>query len=104
MPIYEYRCEKCGKEFEAWQRISDDPIENCSECGGTAKKLISQSTFVLKGSGWYVTDYGNRSSAAAACKTSNSSSNPTSKSTCTDTDTTKSSTTSSASTTASTES
>ncbi|MDR3604270.1 MAG: zinc ribbon domain-containing protein [Syntrophaceae bacterium] len=102
MPIYEYRCEKCGKEFEAWQRISDDPIENCSECGGTARKLISQSTFVLKGSGWYVTDYGNRSSAAAAGKTSSPSSNPPSKSTCADT--TNSSTTSSASTTASTKS
>jgi putative FmdB family regulatory protein len=102
MPIYEYRCEKCGKEFEAWQRISDDPIGNCSECGGTARKLISQSTFVLKGSGWYVTDYGNRSSAAATGKTSSPSSNPPSKSTCADT--TNSSTTSSASTTASTES
>jgi putative FmdB family regulatory protein len=73
MPIYEYHCEKCGKEFEAWQRISDDPIDKCSECGGQARKLISQSTFVLKGSGWYVTDYGNRSSASAASRTSDSS-------------------------------
>ena len=46
MPIYEYCCEKCGKEFEAWQRMSDDPIEKCSMCGGRARKLISQSTFV----------------------------------------------------------
>ncbi len=99
MPIYEYRCEKCGKEFEAWQRISDEPIENCSECGGAARKLISQSTFVLKGSGWYVTDYGNRSSAAAASKTNSSSGNSTSETT--SADTTNSSTTSSASTTAS---
>jgi putative FmdB family regulatory protein len=68
MPVYEYRCEKCGKEFEAWQRISDDPIESCSECGGRASKLISQSTFVLKGSGWYVTDYGTRSTASSAGK------------------------------------
>ena len=70
MPVYEYRCEKCGKEFEAWQRISDDPIESCSECGGRASKLISQSTFVLKGSGWYVTDYGTRSTASSAGKAS----------------------------------
>ncbi len=66
MPVYEYRCEKCGKEFEAWQRISDDPIESCSECGGRASKLISQSTFVLKGSGWYVTDYGTRSTSSSS--------------------------------------
>lgn len=72
MPVYEYRCDKCGKEFEAWQRISDDPIEVCSECGGRAKKLISQSTFVLKGSGWYVTDYGTRSTASSAGKTNHS--------------------------------
>jgi len=73
MPIYEYHCEKCGKEFEAWQRISDDPIEKCSECGGQARKLISQSTFVLKGSGWYVTDYGTRSTASSAGRASDSS-------------------------------
>jgi len=102
MPIYEYRCEKCGKEFEAWQRMSDDPIDNCSECGGRARKLISQSTFVLKGSGWYVTDYGNRSTASAACKTSSSTSNSTSTST--SADTSSSSTTSAASTTASSDS
>ncbi|MFH0959490.1 MAG: zinc ribbon domain-containing protein [Pseudomonadota bacterium] len=70
MPVYEYRCEKCGNEFEAWQRISDAPIECCSECGGKASKLISQSTFVLKGSGWYATDYGTRSSASSAGKSS----------------------------------
>lgn len=76
MPVYEYRCEKCGKEFEAWQRISDDPIDTCSECGGTARKLISHSTFVLKGSGWYVTDYGTRSSASSCSKSSEQPSAP----------------------------
>jgi putative FmdB family regulatory protein len=102
MPIYEYRCEKCGKEFEAWQRISDDPIENCSDCGGSARKLISQSTFVLKGSGWYVTDYGNRSSAAAQGKTSQSQSDSSTSSS--SADTSSSSTTSTSSTTTSSDS
>lgn len=102
MPIYEYRCEKCGKEFEAWQRISDDPIENCSDCGGSARKLISQSTFVLKGSGWYVTDYGNRSSAAAQGKTSQSHSDSSTSSS--SADTSSSSTTSTSSNTTSSDS
>ncbi len=60
MPIYEYRCDRCGKEFEAWQKFSDAPIETCESCGGHASKMISQSSFILKGSGWYVTDYGNK--------------------------------------------
>lgn len=62
MPIYEYRCKKCGKEFEEWQKFSDPPVEACPDCGGKASKIISQSTFVLKGTGWYVTDYGKKDS------------------------------------------
>jgi putative FmdB family regulatory protein len=57
MPIYEYRCLKCGNEFEAIQKFSDSPIRKCSGCGGAVKKLISHSSFHLKGSGWYLTDY-----------------------------------------------
>ncbi|WP_456430807.1 FmdB family zinc ribbon protein [Thermosulfuriphilus sp.] len=57
MPIYEYQCESCGKTFEVWQKISDDPLKTCQSCGGTVKKLISHTSFQLKGSGWYVTDY-----------------------------------------------
>ncbi len=57
MPIYEYHCDKCGKEFEEWQKFSDPCIDKCPDCGGKSHRLISQSTFVLKGSGWYVTDY-----------------------------------------------
>ena len=72
MPIYEYRCSKCGVEFEEWQRISDSPLNTCKHCGGEAKRLISQSTFVLKGTGWYVTDYG-RGNSAPARKSSESS-------------------------------
>jgi len=58
MPVYEYQCQECGQIEEALQKISDSPLETCSHCKGHLKKLISQSTFHLKGSGWYVTDYG----------------------------------------------
>lgn len=59
MPIYEYHCEDCGGEFEVMQRITAPAVEACELCGrGPVHKLISQSTFILKGSGWYVTDYG----------------------------------------------
>jgi len=58
MPVYEYQCTGCGQIEEALQKISDSPLETCPHCKGHLKKLISQSTFHLKGSGWYVTDYG----------------------------------------------
>jgi len=57
MPVYEYECETCGKHFEVWQKITEAPLNKCEACGGKLRKLISQSSFVLKGSGWYVTDY-----------------------------------------------
>ena len=57
MPIYEYECTKCGHQTEVWRKFSDPPITKCELCRGKMKKLISQSTFHLKGSGWYVTDY-----------------------------------------------
>ena len=57
MPIYEYRCEKCDSRFEVIQKFSDKPLKFCSNCKGRLTKLISQTSFQLKGSGWYVTDY-----------------------------------------------
>lgn len=60
MPIYEYGCLKCKKEHEIMQKFSDDPISTCPECGGEMKKLISSTSFVLKGNGWYMTDYGTK--------------------------------------------
>lgn len=57
MPIYEYKCTKCGKEFEVIQKFSDKPVKKCPDCSGKVEKLISQSSFVLKGTGWYQTDY-----------------------------------------------
>lgn len=53
MPTYEYRCKACGNEFEYQQRISDPPKSECEQCGGALEKLISRSSFLLKGSGWY---------------------------------------------------
>ncbi|GAB6182494.1 FmdB family zinc ribbon protein [Thermodesulfovibrio hydrogeniphilus] len=57
MPIYEYECMNCHKIHEVMQKFSDEPLKKCAICGGELKKLISQSSFILKGSGWYVTDY-----------------------------------------------
>ncbi len=57
MPIYEYRCHKCGKTTEITQKFSDQPLTRCPLCSGKVSKIISNCTFQLKGSGWYVTDY-----------------------------------------------
>ncbi len=57
MPIYEYECEDCGKISEVMQKFDDEPLSICPICGGIVHKLISQSSFILKGTGWYVTDY-----------------------------------------------
>ena len=57
MPIYEYSCEKCGNVIERIQKFSDPPLTEHADCGGALTKLISQSSFQLKGDGWYVTDY-----------------------------------------------
>jgi putative FmdB family regulatory protein len=62
MPIYEYRCDKCGQTNEVWQKFSDPPLDKCEACGGPVKKIISHNTFHLKGTGWYVTDYASKSS------------------------------------------
>ena len=57
MPIYEYECRDCGKHCEVIQKFNDEPLSICPECGGNLHKLVSQSSFILKGNGWYVTDY-----------------------------------------------
>ena len=75
MPIYEYYCTDCGHEFEIIQKITADPISQCEKCeANSAKRAISRTSFVLKGSGWYVTDYGGKSSAPPKEKSSDSSS------------------------------
>lgn len=70
MPIYEYECENCGNIEEALQKVSDKPLKKCGHCSGKLHRLISQSTFHLKGTGWYVTDYAGKSEKPPA-KTEN---------------------------------
>jgi len=66
MPIYEYRCDDCGYQREFLQKVSDDPIKSCTQCGsGNFSKLVSAAGFQLKGSGWYATDFKNGSKPAA---------------------------------------
>jgi putative FmdB family regulatory protein len=77
MPIYEYECKKCGHTMEAIQKMSDDPLVDCPECGKPElKKLISAAGFRLKGGGWYETDFksGNKKNLAGdgAAKTTSS--------------------------------
>lgn len=61
MPIYEYRCQSCGKELEATQRIVDAPLKECPSCHQqTLERLISATSFQLKGSGWYKDGYGGK--------------------------------------------
>jgi putative FmdB family regulatory protein len=62
MPIYEYQCQKCGRTTEVMQKFSDDPLTNCPSCAGRLHRLISNCSFQLKGSGWYVTDYARKDS------------------------------------------
>jgi putative FmdB family regulatory protein len=65
MPIYEYECTQCGQIEEALQKFSDKPLKKCRHCSGKLVKLVSQSSFHLKGSGWYVTDYADKSKRSA---------------------------------------
>ncbi len=78
MPIYEYQCSKCGEIFEALQKISDAPLTKCKWCGAKVERLISHTSFQLKGSGWYLTDYARKSSSPE--KASDSGTKPAEKS------------------------
>jgi putative FmdB family regulatory protein len=71
MPLYEYQCTECGKIEEAIQKFSDAPLTTCKHCSGKLNKLISQSSFHLKGSGWYVTDYAGKSGPQSKNDTTN---------------------------------
>lgn len=66
MPIYEYECLKCGRTIEAMQKFSDAQLSECAECGGRLRKLISNTSFVLKGTGWYKTDYAGKGSGSGS--------------------------------------
>jgi putative FmdB family regulatory protein len=77
MPIYEYACEECDKQFEIMQKITDEPLTACPDCKGRVRKKISNTSFVLKGTGWYATDYSSKKDsvekapAEKECKTGN---------------------------------
>ena len=60
MPIYEYRCADCHQVFEEWLKTFEETPRTCPVCGGVAGRMVSNTTFMLKGGGWYVTEYGNR--------------------------------------------
>jgi len=65
MPLYEYQCDACGHRFEQIQKFSDPPVETCPKCGSPVRKLLSSPAIQFKGSGWYITDYAKKDSAAA---------------------------------------
>jgi len=89
MPIYEYKCKKCGKQFEAFQGITEPDLKTCKFCKGKVHKMMSLSSFSLKGSGWYATDYaGQKPSTAKTAKTETTT--PESSSTSSDTSVTTS--------------
>jgi len=64
MPIYEYKCQKCNTKVEKLQKMSDKPLTRCAACGGKLEKQWSNTSFQLKGSGWYVTDYAGKKGEA----------------------------------------
>lgn len=63
MPKYDYKCKKCGIVFERYQRFSEDPITCCPECNGAVHRVINPVGIVFKGSGFYITDHRNNSTA-----------------------------------------
>ncbi|MCD6319720.1 MAG: zinc ribbon domain-containing protein [Candidatus Desulfofervidaceae bacterium] len=68
MPTYTYQCHGCGKIFEQEQKITDEPLTTCPECGGPVKRVITGGMgFILKGSGFYATDYKNASTSGQKC-------------------------------------
>jgi putative FmdB family regulatory protein len=75
MPIYEYKCNKCGV-FEAMQGIKEAPLKKCPTCKSKVERQISRGSFILKGSGWYATDYAKKSTPGSTESESASSATP----------------------------
>lgn len=66
MPLYEYRCEQCGEQFEVIEKFADEPLTRHEKCGGPVHRLLSVSALQFKGSGWYITDYAKGGSKSAS--------------------------------------
>jgi putative FmdB family regulatory protein len=66
LPLYEYKCVKCGKRFEKIESVSAPESQKCPKCGGRAERQITAPAIQFKGSGWYVTDYGGKGANAPA--------------------------------------
>ena len=73
MPTYEYECPRCPRVFEVKQRITEPALETCDRCGGPIHRLLSAAPFILKGEGWYVTDYPSESRKKAMSQEKNGS-------------------------------
>ena len=80
MPIYEYQCQSCEDVIEKWQSLSDEPMATCPSCSGPLKKIISMSSFQLKGGGWFADGYSSNSSCNKSSSSSTSSSSSSSES------------------------
>lgn len=80
MPTYGYRCEKCGHEFDVWQRMSDVPGADCPVCGGDSKRLFFPAGIVFKGGGFYKTDSRKSTSPSSDASSTSSPSTPSSSS------------------------
>jgi len=77
MPIYEYECQACGHRFEEWQKMSDEPVKVCPKCKKRkVEKLISQTSFQLKGGGWYSDLYASTKPGKGASESSGSTPEP----------------------------
>ena len=73
MPLYEYKCKKCGRRVEKIRKFSDPPLTICESCGGKLEQLLSSPAIRFKGSGWYVNDYAKKSSDASSSSSGDSS-------------------------------
>ena len=79
MPLYEYKCERCGVVFEVLQRFSDQRLKVHKGCGGTVERLLSATSFKFKGSGFYITDYSKGSNGKPAGKKKDEGATPVAK-------------------------
>jgi putative FmdB family regulatory protein len=79
MPIYEYECTSCCNVFEIFQRMTEDPLMTCPNCSGSVKKLMSMSSFQLKGGGWYADGYSSKSGSGSGSTATDVSSEKSSK-------------------------